>query len=227
MSAVIKAAAPDAQVRVSTYRGTPAFVTTPDEATRDPLLERLLEAEARVAGLEAEMAEHQAALDANLAEAHEAGRRDGLAAAADRARERLEALAEGIGDARRQLDTRLVALDTLAAMLARRAIDKVLSGADDQRTLVTAMVRRNLAALTAEMALAVRVSGADFPDRASLDTFSAETCRGVGEVSIDPDLTSGCCRFELALGQLDLSLADQKQQLAAFLDGLADESEPR
>lgn len=221
MSAVIKAVAGDTGVLVQAFCTAAPGVDAVAHAA-DPVVERLLEAEARVASLETVMRETRVAHDAAIVAAREDGRKDGLAAADTRGAARIAALERGVTAAVEMLATRFETLDGLAAMLARRALDKVLAPTLEQSALVSAMVKRQLVAVRAQTVLAVRVSAHDFGADQALGDFAASVCPTIRDVAIDPDLESGCCRFDLALGQFDLDLADQRRQLVALLDALAE-----
>lgn len=219
MSAVIKAFGSEHGMRVQAFR----LATAPAVAECDPVVERLLEAEARATGLEVALQEARSLTETLVARAHEDGMNAGLAAVEQREQARCEALGRGIATALDALSTRLDELDGLAAMIARKALEKVLLPSEDQGALMTAMIARQLAAVKARMVLAVRVNGADFATQDALNEIATSACRGIREVTIDPDLAPGCCKIELALGQVDLELNDQWRKLAALLDSFVDE----
>lgn len=218
MMAVIKAHG-DSAGRVQPFK-PPAGVCELDAPAPHPAVERLAEAELRIASLEQTLRDLDAASEAALSKARDAGRIEGAQDADRRLGARVAALADGIAAGVAMLETRLGSLDALAAMLARRALDKLLISAPARSEAMAAFIGRQLEAIKAELVVAVCVSGADFGDDGDLDVLASTAQLQRRLVKIDPDLQHGTCRFDLVLGQVDLDIVEQWRTLGAFLDSL-------
>ncbi|WP_147414251.1 hypothetical protein [Sphingomonas gilva] len=153
-------------------------------------------------------------------EAARAAYEEGLKHAADRESDRTEALGSGIEEAIVAFSRKLEAIDGLAALLARKALDKMFDGIGDRAAIVEAMLARQLRELRAGCAIAVHVAAKDFGNAADLDRL-ARTFTSVSTIAVDERLPAGSCRIDLKLGHLDLSVRERWEQVAAVLDELA------
>lgn len=147
-------------------------------------------------------------------EGHAAGRREGRAEAED-GLGRLDAALRAATD---QIGETLETLEGLAARLAREALAQVLDRPQDYGELVAGALRRQMAAVSAQMVLSVEVSSLDFPDPEALDMLAASLGRPDVALAALPGLAHGDCRMRLQLGGVDLDLDGQWTRLKAILD---------
>jgi flagellar assembly protein FliH len=186
----------------------------------------------RIEALEREIEELRAALVAQRLDSEQAvkaarteGERQGRTAAGDASDKQLALLGKGVDSAVAQWEARLGDLDGLAPALARAALGKLFDEGEDQKRFVAGAIARQLRLLRRESLIAIRVSARDFADEPSLAALGAEAGTGSVRLVADGDLASGECRIDLQLGHIDVGAGTQWNQVAAFLDGLA-EREP-
>lgn len=217
MTMVIKAGVAEAAVRPLAMR----------RASR-PVAEAAVVADARIGELEEENARLREALEKALdaaadaaAKARESERKEAVEAARGEAAKRLEALDQGLAAALAAWQEALAGLDRLAPLIARTALSKLFEPSEDQAELVGRAIARQMAGLRRETALRLRVSAADFADDAALGALRERAGAGRLDIVCDPDLASGECRLDLALGHVELTPAAQWRELAALLESLA------
>jgi len=219
MSGLIKAAA--ASAGICGFTAAPRQERIPQPQPASPLAVALDEARAESAVLRDAL--HAARDEAREIEAtaFEAGRRAGKTDAEDGALEHETLVRDALIAARGAWDERLDALDTLAAMLTRAALAKMFADYDDLANLVGRAVAHRLAMLRRESIVAIRVSGADFADPATLSALAERTGTAI---TVDPLLDPGACRFDLQLGHVDIGIGDQARRLDALLAACGEEA---
>ncbi len=212
MSAVIKSGTGQAVRRFERQPvGAAAPVPKPKIDPRD----------ARIAQLEAQMADLHKALDQAdsdlkraVEDAHANGVTAGLASAEHCELDRLEAVRAALNAADKRFETALTTLEFLAPQLARAALDKMFGTIEDWAPIVETMLARQLATLRRTSVVSIRVSPTDFADPETLAALASSNLRAV----IDPDLHAGAARIDCKLGQIDLDARAQWRALATLLD---------
>jgi flagellar biosynthesis/type III secretory pathway protein FliH len=187
------------------------------EARLDPRDARIARLEAEVARLRETLAKAEAAAEAAIGEAREAGEVAGLTRAEGREADRLDALRAGLGAAGASFEARLDALETLAPQLARAALAKLFGAVEHWSPMVEAMLARQLAALRRSAVVAVHVSAEDFADPDAVAALSGSDLHAV----LDSELRAGAARIECRLGQIDLDARAGWASLSELLDGMA------
>lgn len=210
MSALIKsgAAAPVSILWPALSRSPPA--PDPGEIERAEMaseIERLRDA----------LADARATAESEAAQIHARGVAEGKAQADRGDTERLELLAGAMAAANAAVTVRLEALDALAPLLVRAALDKIFGACTQWDSAVAAMVARQLAVLRRSNVVAIHVSPSDFPDCAAVEALAAGDLR----VARDAGLRAGACRIECKLGAVDLDARDQLVALAGLLEDMA------
>lgn len=152
--------------------------------------------------------------------AREAGFAAGLAQIQEDAAQRVATVISGVESASVAWNDRLSELDGLAAMLARRGLERIFGDGAHLPELVTRTIAYHVAELGQQAVVAIRVSADDFSDGDARDRLAAES-GSTAEIIIDAALPSGDCRLDLRLGVMDVGVASQWRALAAFLDSLA------
>jgi flagellar biosynthesis/type III secretory pathway protein FliH len=204
MSALIKSGATPAIRAFALHEAPPA--AAPAETETDRL-------RTEIARLGKALADARAEADSAILEAHEKGRRTGLAEAEASEAERLAALRDGMTQALADFEARLDLLDGLAPQLARAALGKLFDDSDQWSAMAEAMLARQLRLIRRSTLVAIRVSPKDFTDTAALRALETGELR----IEVDPDLRAGACRIECKLGQIDLDVRDQWETLARLL----------
>lgn len=206
----------DSRTAVHAARFDGARAVATPVATTDPLAEEMAGLRAQLTARERELAAQAEAADAACAEAFARGRDEGRAEAAGDDQARLAALVEGVEAALTAFDAHLSGARDLAVDIAETALAAMLGTVIPYRALVAATAARHAAALSHGTIVRLRVSAADFPEAAALATLPVFE-RAV-EVSADPALAAGTCRFDLTLGELDASIPVQAAAIAQLLD---------
>jgi flagellar biosynthesis/type III secretory pathway protein FliH len=214
MSAIVTGEA--ARSARSFHTGAQAFATP----ARDPRIEAL---EEENEALREALSAQRLALQEAVREARAEGEREGRAAAGDDSEKRLAALGAGVASATADWQARLLALDGLAAGLARAALAKLFDGAEGHSRFVREVIARQMRRLRREGLVAIRVSPGDFHDEAALFALAAEARTGSVAILADSGLESGECRIDLQLGHIDIGSRAQWARLADLLDALASE----
>jgi len=218
MSGLIKASA----VRTDVRGFVPRARTREDAPVHvSPLAAELEQARAENAVLRDAL--EAAGADASKAEAaaREAGWSEGYAAAEREDFARESELRDALASARSAWDERLAEIDTLAAMMTRAALAKMFAEHDDLAHLVGRAVSHRLDTLRRESIVAIRVSGADFPDETTLTALADHAGIGATACRTDPGLRRGECRFDLQIGHVDVGVTDQARVLDGLLAGLS------
>ncbi|WP_175693025.1 FliH/SctL family protein [Burkholderia ambifaria] len=206
---------PDARLVPDAGAMRPTEVAPRDSASereRDALL-------ARIAELENELAEYRSGVEQQLGAAFKRGEEAARTEQIRSEAERVTALRDGVARAVRILSDSLKSLDSLAAEIARVALERVLGDTSRYADLVTSTVRHRVGMLATGTALEIRVAEADFPDASALDRLQA-AIPAMPPVKLlsDPALTEGACIVSLPLGKLDASIPRQHERIAAVLD---------
>ena len=165
-----------------------------------------------------QVAELRSEVEAARRDGIERGREAGLEAGAARAEATLDRLQRGVDVAVGQLARDLISMERLAVALAREGLSKVLGEDADRASLVTQIIRTQVAQLEAQAVLCIEVSPQDFPDAASLSDLAVGP--GIRTEAVS-SLASGDCRIQLKLGALEVGLDRQWTNLSAILDDLA------
>lgn len=127
------------------------------------------------------------------------------------------AVQEALDAFRQQLRT----VEILALDLTQLTLERIFGDPALQSDLVAQTTRHHLAQLTANSAVGVRVSAADFPEAEQLNkAFGAPDEHPALSVRADPQLPSGACLIELLLGRLDVSLPRQSSHAVGRLAAL-------
>jgi len=189
---------------------------------RDPERERL---ETELAALAAALAERDEAIAGHAdaletawrkgeAEGRETGRSEAAADGAE-ALARIEAAAErALGLFADELE----AMESLAALLARTCLERLLLATEPRAALVCELIAGQARALDAEAIVRVTVSASDFPAAEELKAVTASLGSRRCEVIASEEIDSGDCRIALRLGTLEIGLGQQWGRLRAVLD---------
>ncbi len=195
--------------------GDPLAPPPQDDGTGDGIddtRERYMQLlEARIAELEAALRDGESEREDASADAfrrgHAEGREEGLAAAATREQERVEAVQDAVAKAVSTIDRKIDGERDLAIDIARAALDRILADPAMYHGLVAETARRHAAALQRGTILRLRVSPLDFPDASALEVLPRLS--GGAVVEADPSIEAGSCIFDLTLGSLDASIPRQ------------------
>ena len=220
MSGLVKAAA-----------ASPGVVTpfvppkAPRKAAGPPAETPRMVAAEEVDRLAAELATVRADASKAIEAARVAGREEGIAAASAAEDARLALLERALVSAAGRLDESLGGIEDLAGTLAATALGKLVAPDAAMSGLVARSVQRQIRLLRRETVVAIRVSAADFPDEDALQALAAQAGAGAARLVADPQLGSGECRFDLALGHIDLGVAGRWREAASLLAGSIDSSD--
>lgn len=195
---------------------------TVDSVVPSPTERALALARDEIAMLEAALAENAEQSCSAVAAARRDGEAAARAAVADARDARLAALDTAVAAARARWDETLGGMETLAALIARAALGRIVVECDDLAALVTRQIAHRIATLRRESIVALRVSTDDFADDAALDALAQDS--GGIEVIADPALGPGDCRIDLQLGHIDLGVPAQWGALDALLGQLGGEA---
>ncbi|MEQ1809122.1 MAG: hypothetical protein ABL889_04295 [Terricaulis sp.] len=189
----------------------------------------LVEQNAEVAALRAEIERLDAELSASkgseparLAAARAEGRKDAEAAYKANDEAKLAALQAGLGEALEIARPAFANIETIANLIAERAIANALDEASTYRDQIARAIRNQANLLGAQTILKIAVCRADFADDAALDALARElgaACRV--EIDADHDLAQGQARLRLMLGEIELDLARYWSDVRALLVDLA------
>lgn len=145
------------------------------------------------------------------------GRKAGVEEGQACAQEALSRLQEGLATAMEHLTQDMASMEQLAAALAKEGLAKILGDSASHATLVTQIIRTQVAQLEAQAILRVEVSLDDFPDPEALTGLALPTGT---QVEALPELAPGDCRIKLRLGVLEVGPSQQWSRLSAILDDL-------
>lgn len=173
---------------------------------------------ARIAELEAALVDSASELERKTKAAFEQGEQYGREQVVRAEDERVAALRNGIAVACQTFDTRMAALDGLAAELALVGLERVLGDPTRYAELVVDTIRHRLASITAGSIVDIRVSTNDFPDPDRLESIR----RALGlppsvALIADPQLPGGECMIGLMLGKLDAGIPRQWDHVASSI----------
>jgi flagellar biosynthesis/type III secretory pathway protein FliH len=222
MTGLIKSGSAALPLRVRALAPAMARAAPP----RDPEFDRL---EAEVAALADALAAREEELEALSAEARDAfargeaeGREAGRAEAEDQGAATLAALEDAAERALAKFADELAGMETLAALLARTCLEKMLIASEDRTRLVCDLIRGQAAALGAGAVVELRVSAEDFATPDALDQAQAALGERGCKLSASDSLASGDCTLALRLGALEIGLDQQWGSLRAGLDAIVD-----
>lgn len=155
-------------------------------------------------------------------EAYAEGRESGLAEAASREQERCEALEAGIAAARQDLSEWLDGRERDAIRLAKTLLARVLGDEAHYGKMIIAGARHWRKRVGQTALLGVTVHPDDFQSTEAKDILASAT--GCRAIEYDDALERGACRFALAIGEADFSLASQAEAVVATLNAHLDEA---
>lgn len=193
-----------------------------DPIAPSPAERALARAQDEIVMLEAALAENAEQSRSAVAAARREGEAAARAAFADARDARLAALDTAAAAARARWDETLGGMETLAVLIARAALGRMVGACDDLAALVTRQIDHRIATLRRESIVALRVSTDDFTDDAALDALARDA--GGIEVIADSALGPGDCRIDLQLGHIDLGVPAQWGALDALLGQLGGEA---
>lgn len=180
----------------------------------------------RIADLTAQLAAANAALAAveeqavvDIAAAREAGAAE---ARLDEER-RVEKIGQGVTAAVTAWRERLDGLDRLAAVLAEAALAKMFDQHADLAELVGRTLAKRVAAIDSNAVVRVRVSARDFADDDALLALADRCGLPASSIVAQSDAPPGACEIDLAVGQLDLTIAGQWHAIERCLAAIASE----
>ena len=193
--------------------GRQQTISAPSSPSPLEILQSALAGElARVAELEAAVA---VARQSGEAEGH----RKGLAEGLRRNASTLAALQAGVETAVAGFRTSVNALERLAPLVARTALEQVLGPNAPQGSIVKQALERQLERIAHDAIVAIEVSAKDF-DAAALAGISTKAGPRI-ERRIATDLPSGACRFKLKLGAEEIDPDYRWNTIATALAALA------
>lgn len=181
----------------------------------DPREQRIAELTGRVAELEAALEAASGGHEEACSAAYERGRADGTEAAETLEHERLAALNSALEAAVAALGRHIDQERDVAVDIARGALDRLFADPSLYAGMVAETARRQASSLARGSILALRVSATDFPDPGALALLPA--LGADVRVEADASLASGACLFDLTLGSLDASIAQQAAVIANIL----------
>jgi flagellar biosynthesis/type III secretory pathway protein FliH len=173
-------------------------------------------------GLKEKLRDLSASLEGAVGAAREEGRREAAATAARDDEARVAALKATLGDALSAWENRLVQLESLAALISRTSLAKIFDRPESYSDLVLDCLAHQVRQIRREAVVAIKVSAADFPDKAQLERVSLAELPSVA-VGPSTELGPGECRIDLQVGHIDAGPATQWRQLEALLHQIADE----
>jgi flagellar biosynthesis/type III secretory pathway protein FliH len=169
------------------------------------------------ADLERQREQTNRAFEDGRAAGFEAGRKE----RDEHAQEAHEALKAGIADAMAHFDQTLAGLESLSLAIAREGLEKVLGAAEAPKALLAHAIEHQMQGLGEHAAIRVEVSKADFPDRNAIDALATAIARPELEILAFDALAPGACRLRLALGALEIGVAQQWARLEDLLHSFA------
>jgi len=181
--------------------------------------------ETEIEKLRAELASLREEMDQRIATTRHEARAEGRQAAAaefnNSRAEALERLERACNRALESFSRHMLAVENLAGMIAEAVLDQLLLGEAHYRELARAAIAARVREIDRTSIVRVLVSPKDFPEADELEQL-ADLC-GIDQMVIaqSDELDAGQCRMELALGTLDVGLADQWQRLRPQLGGPA------
>ena len=184
----------------------------------DPERERLA---AELAALAAALAERDEAIAGHagaLEDAHREGREAGRREAEDESAAALAAIEAASERALAAFADELGEMETLAALLARTCLERLLLATEPRAALVCELIAGQARALDAEAMVRITVSASDFLTAQDLEAVTASLGSRRCELVASDELDSGDCRIALRLGTLDIGLGQQWGSLRAILD---------
>jgi len=189
----------------------------------DPVALALREAAAaaiaRAEAAEAEIPRLEEAAREAYAEGRKAGVKAGLRQAEDARAESLKRRDAGIAEALASYRDELSAMERLAALLAREALERIVGDPERHVEMLCAIIRRQVEAVDAAAVLRIEVSREDHCEALG------EAAGGV-EVVVADALRSGECRMKMQLGTLEIGVAEQWGRMRSALDELAEAPQP-
>lgn len=150
-------------------------------------------------------------------QAHALGMKDGRDAERKEKDKRYSALTQALEInaklALEKLDSSLVATsEELALTLARIGLERVLGDASLYSDLVAKAITQQLDSLGGQSVVAVTVSAMDFPNGVATDIERALMDSRI-QFRRDSRMTTGGCLIQLELGEIDISIPEQRRRL--------------
>jgi type III secretion protein L len=198
-------------------RETPKTERSPTEAER--LVDRLETQNRTIQALQAQVDRQLAALPQVRQEAEASGRAAERREIQEDQIEALRRLDAGIATAKEVLSERLGALDHLAVVLARTALERVFEDPAQMSDRVISAIRKQVGALETHSVLHVQVSSADFPASEDLARVASAFSSRVS-VLASPEMSAGECHIKLTLGGLEVGPKQQWRELSRLFDDL-------
>lgn len=217
MSGVIKLGDGAGLVRGLMSRSPPPPLTADARRIAD-LEARLTEAEGVIVSLREAAASLAIDVETARREGRAEGRIEGRKSADDGAADRLRVLGEAAAAAERAFQDALEELQTSAGDLAALALGRIVGDVAARVDLVAGTVRVALTETFKESVVRVEVARADFPDAEAVRSLDLARIAPSVDIRVAPDLTSGGCRIQLKLGEVDLGLDGQVARLRAVLE---------
>lgn len=173
-----------------------------------------------VALRDAEISKHEEALSAAWAEGEAAGRAAAEEAFEDDRDAALSALKHGIEAAGKDLSRALEGFETLALLVAVEAVEKLTGNAKQYRKVLTDAIKTQVSELQSSTVVSITVARSDFPDTREVAPLSQSLGIEAIKVIVSDDLDASECRIKLLLGQAEINLLGQWDDLKQRLTGL-------
>ncbi len=193
----------------------PYIPAPPPAIVHEPEADKVQELETENLALSEAIATLRRSAEQKLLEAREEGRLEGAEAAVCDYAAQAAALAKTAETAGADFARCLSDIESVSTLIAHAALAKVFEQPERQGELVLSAIRRQIAQLRGQVVLGIHVSEADFPDKASINSAMRE-CGDMG-LTVEPDLSAGCCLIKLKLGEIDIGLPSQWQSLSTLL----------
>jgi len=138
----------------------------------------------------------------------------------------LALLRAGLDRATKDLEARLVDLESASLLLTQTALEKVFGDPKAYHELIGRAISAQLAGLRHDMVVCISVSSVDFSDQNALKRLADTTKRAPTMIRAEPSLAQGDCRIELKLGEIEFSIGEHWSALQNLLRGLARATRP-
>jgi hypothetical protein len=174
-----------------------------------------------VALRDAEISKHEEALSAAWAEGEAAGRAAAEDALEDDRDAALSALKHGIELAGKDFSRSLEGFEPLALLVAVEAVEKLTGDAKQYRRMLTDAIKTRVGEFQSAAVVSIIVAHIDFPD--TREVVALEQSLGIEaiKVSVSDELDASECRIKLLLGQAEINLLGQWDDLKHCLSDLS------